>query len=239
VALDGVTLAVEHGEAVALLGANGAGKTTLLRAVGGLLGFHRGAITAGSIRFDGRPVKAGDPARLVAAGLGQTLEGRRTFAELSVAENMRLGAFPKRARSRSATTLREVLDLFPRLEERLPQAAGTLSGGEQQMLAIARALMSRPRLLILDEPSLGLAPLVVGEIARALRTIAERGTAILLVDQNTALALQVTARAYLLETGRVEAGGPTAKLLLDGKVRAAYLGTSAGRATLITEPSAS
>ncbi len=236
-ALHGVTLDVEDGEAVALLGANGAGKTTLLRAIGGLLGFHRGAITAGTIQFDGRPLK-GDPARRVTAGLGQTLEGRRMFAELSVADNLALGAFPRRARAQAATTRAEVLRLFPRLEQRLAQPAGTLSGGEQQMLAIGRALMSRPRLLVLDEPSLGLAPLVVGEIADALRTIAGQGTAILLVDQNTALALRVTQRAYLLEAGRVEAGGPTPKLLLDGTVRAAYLGTSAGQAAVAAEAQA-
>jgi branched-chain amino acid transport system ATP-binding protein len=236
-ALHGVTLAVERAEAVALLGANGAGKTTLLRAIGGLLGFHRGTITEGAIHFDGQPLK-GDPARRVATGLGQTLEGRRMFAELSVAENLALGAFPRRARAEAPATRDAVLRLFPRLEQRLAQPAGTLSGGEQQMLAIGRALMSRPQLLILDEPSLGLAPLVVAEIADALRAVADDGTAILLVDQNTALALRVTQRAYLLEAGRVEAGGATSTLLLDGTVRAAYLGTAAGQAAVAAEAQA-
>lgn len=225
-ALDGVTMEVPTGEAVALLGANGAGKTTVLRGVGGLLGFHGGAITAGTVRFDGQDIRSADPAKLVAGGLAQTLEGRRIFSDLTVDENLRVGAFNPRARRDAPRTRDQLLDLFPRLGERLQQTAGTLSGGEQQMLAIARALMARPRLLMLDEPSLGLAPLVVAEIASALRRVVEEGTAILLVDQSTTLAMRVTSTAYLLETGRTRASGPTSALLADGDVRRSYLGTS-------------
>ena len=235
-ALEDVTLSTDGAEAIAILGANGAGKTSLLRAIGGLLPFHRGAVTAGRVCFDGREVRGKDPASLVAAGMAQTLEGRRMFGQLSVAANLRLGAFPAHARPRHDQTRSELLELFPRLGERLEQPAGTLSGGEQQMVAIARALMSCPRLLMLDEPSLGLAPRVVAEIGIALRAISERGTAIVLVDQNTALALQVTKRAYLLETGRVAASGPTASLLMDDGVRASYLGTTAGSLPMEARP---
>lgn len=234
-AVEDVTLEVPEAGAVALLGANGAGKTTMLRALGGLLGFHRGQIAAGDILFDGRSIKGREPAKLVADGLAQTLEGRRIFSDLTVGENLRLGAFPARARARLHATRDELLELFPRLRERLGQAAGTLSGGEQQMLAIARALMARPRLLMLDEPSLGLAPMVIAEIASALRRITEQGTAVLLVDQSTTLALRVTEYAYLLETGHVAARGATTSLLADGDVRASYLGTADGQDVLADE----
>lgn len=228
-AVDDVTLEVPEGGSVALLGANGAGKTTVLRAVGALLGFHRGQVTAGEIRFDDKPIKRSEPSTLVAAGLAQTLEGRRIFSELTVAENLRLGAFPGRARKHQQSTRDELLELFPRLRDRLGQLGGTLSGGEQQMLAIARALMARPRLLMLDEPSLGLAPMVIAEIANVLRRVTERGTAVLLVDQSTTLAVRVTEQAYLLETGRLQTSGPTASLLAEGEVRASYLGTAKGQ----------
>lgn len=223
-AVEDVSLQVPVGGAVALLGANGAGKTTVLRAIGGLLGFHRAKIKSGEIVFDGRSIRSEEPSRLVAAGLAQALEGRRIFADLSVAENLRLGAFSARDRSRELRKRDELLELFPRLRERLSQPGGTLSGGEQQMLAIARALMARPRLLVLDEPSLGLAPKVVAEISTALRSVREQGTAILLVDQSTTLALRATENAYLLETGRIRASGPTDSLLADDSVRASYLG---------------
>jgi ABC-type branched-subunit amino acid transport system ATPase component len=224
-ALDGVGFSVPPGGAVALVGANGAGKTTALRAVTGLLRFHGGQVTSGTIRFAGRSIAGADTAALVADGLGQVLEGRRVFADLTVAENLRIGAFHNRRR---AAALREQLtELFPLLGERADQPAGQLSGGQQQMLAIARALMAEPRLLILDEPSLGLAPQIVAQIGDALRTINERGCALLLVEQSTALALRVSDEAYLLETGHVRAHAPTAELLADGRVRASYLGTEA------------
>jgi branched-chain amino acid transport system ATP-binding protein len=225
-ALEDVSLDVDAGEAVALLGANGAGKTTLLRAVGGLLAYHGGAVVSGDIRFDGRSTRRSDASRLVAAGVGQTLEGRRVFADMTVGQNLRLGAFAARHHERSARD--EVFALFPILRERVDQRAGLLSGGQQQMLAIGRALMARPRLLLLDEPSLGLAPIVVGEIGEALRRIAAAGTGVLVADQSTALALHVTERAQLLESGRTRVSGPTAELLLDDAVRGSYLGTDAG-----------
>jgi branched-chain amino acid transport system ATP-binding protein len=223
-ALDDVSLDVQAGATVALLGANGAGKTTLLRAIGGLLAYHGGAVVRGDIRFDGRSTLRSDAARLVARGLAQTLEGRRVFADLTVGQNLRLGAFTARERG----IRRDVLELFPILGERLDQPAGLLSGGQQQMLAIARALMARPRLLLLDEPSLGLAPIVVGEIAEALQRIAADGTAILLADQSTTLALRATDHAHLLESGCARMSGPTDDLLLDDAVRASYLGTAGG-----------
>jgi branched-chain amino acid transport system ATP-binding protein len=227
-AVDGVSFSVPEGGAVALLGANGAGKTTALRAVTGLLRFHGGQVTSGSIRFAGRSIVRTDAASLVAAGIAQVLEGRRIFADLTVAENLRVGAFAGRARRREREVREELGQLFPVLAERSDQPAGLLSGGQQQMLAIARALMSQPRLLLLDEPSLGLAPRVVAEIGQALRTINERGCAVLLVEQSTALALRATEYAYLLETGRIRAHAPTAELLADERVRASYLGAPAG-----------
>ena len=234
-ALEGVSLELAAGEAVALLGANGAGKTTLLRAVGGLLAYHGGAVVSGDIRFDGRSIRRADTSRLVARGIAQTLEGRRVFAELTVGQNLRLGAFAARERDRERGVRDEIFDLFPILRDRVDQRAGLLSGGQQQMLAIGRALMAQPRLLLLDEPSLGLAPIVVAEIGEALHRIASGGTAILLADQNTSLALRVTQRAQVLESGRSLIGGPTAELLLDDAVRASYLGTASGHALVAEE----
>jgi branched-chain amino acid transport system ATP-binding protein len=224
-AIEEVTLELANGKAVVLLGANGAGKTTVLRAFGGLLGFHSGEVTAGRLCFAGKPIRGGDPAALVSAGMAQTLEGRRIFQELTVLENLRLGAFPRRARAAIRASLEHVLELFPRLDDRLEQKAGTLSGGEQQMLAIGRALMARPRVLMLDEPSLGLAPIIVAEITAALRQLVEGGLSLLLADQNTSLASRVADYAYLLETGHVAASGEAAALLRDSTVRASYLGT--------------
>jgi ABC-type branched-subunit amino acid transport system ATPase component len=226
-ALDDVSLSVPEGGSVALLGANGAGKTTALRAVTGLLRFHGGQVIDGSIRFGGQSILRSDAASLVAAGIGQVLEGRRVFADLTVAENLRAGGFAARARRPEREVRETVAELFPVLAERADQPAGLLSGGEQQMLAIARALMSQPRLLLLDEPSLGLAPRVVAQIGEALREINQLGCALLLVEQSTALVLRVTEHAYLLETGRVRAHAAAEDLLSDGRVRASYLGTEA------------
>jgi ABC-type branched-subunit amino acid transport system ATPase component len=234
-ALEDATLTVPEGGSVALLGANGAGKTTLLRAVGGLLRHHRGEVRAGEIRFEGRAIAGRDAASLVASGIAQCLEGRRVFPELTVEENLRVGAFVARARAGERARRQEMLELFPRLGERLTQPAGLLSGGEQQMLAIARALMAGPQLLLLDEPSLGLAPLLVEEIAATLRRINEAGTAMLIVDQSTTLALHVTTHAYLLENGHTKAEGPTRELLRDDQVRASYLGTTAGHERVLAE----
>jgi branched-chain amino acid transport system ATP-binding protein len=233
-ALDGVSFSVGAGEAVALVGANGAGKTTVLRAVTGLLRFHGGQITAGTIRFAGRTIGRTDAASLVAAGIGQVLEGRRVFADLTVAENLRVGAFQGRTRRRERQIRKQLGELFPVLAERAEQPAGQLSGGQQQLLAIARALMVEPQLLLLDEPSLGLAPQVVAQIGEALSAVNERGCALLLVEQSTALALRVTSDAYLLETGRIAAHAPTPELLSDERVQESYLGTAA----VVTESAA-
>jgi ABC-type branched-subunit amino acid transport system ATPase component len=234
-AVEGVTLEIPTGGSVALLGANGAGKTTMLRAIGGLLGYHGGRVVAGNIHFEGRSIVGRDASQLVARGIGQALEGRRVFAELTVAENLRLGAFAAADSSRTASVRDEMLELFPILRERLDQRAGLLSGGQQQMLAIARAIMAQPRLLLLDEPSLGLAPIVVAEIAAALQRINQRGTSILLADQNTTLALHATGHAYLLESGCLRADGPTQELLLDDTLRESYLGTSSGHDQVVKE----
>ena len=222
--LDGVSLRVPRGGAVSLLGPNGAGKTTLLRAVSGLLGFHGGRVAGGSVMYDGRTVTGRDAAQLVRDGIVQVLEGRHVFAELTVAENLRAGAFSRRNRHRINESMDQVLGLFPQLRQRLRQPAGLLSGGEQQMLAISRALMGKPRLLLLDEPSLGLAPLAVRGIGEALRRINAAGVGILLVEQSSALAEAVTNQGYLLETGCIRASGRTHELLADKQVRAVYLG---------------
>ncbi|MBV8300737.1 MAG: ABC transporter ATP-binding protein [Candidatus Dormibacteraeota bacterium] len=223
-ALHEVTLEVPAAGAVSLLGPNGAGKTSLLRAVSGLLTFHGGRIGAGRISVDGRDVTGADPVKLARSGIVQVLEGRRVFADLSVDDNLRSGAFWQRGGGRHGETRDFVLDLFPDLARCLTQPAGLLSGGQQQMLAIARALMSRPRLLLLDEPSLGLAPLLIRSIGGALRRINETGVGLLLVEQSSALAEAVTSRGYLLETGHVRASGETRELLADPQVRAVYLG---------------
>lgn len=219
-----VSLDVPEGQAVALLGANGAGKTTTLRAIGGLLRYSRGRRTRGTIQLAGRSITSLAPEALVRAGIGQALEGRRIFADISVSENLAIGAFAVPRRQRLPQQIHDVLSLFPRLGERMAQQAGTLSGGEQQMLAIGRALMAQPRLLLLDEPSLGLAPRVIEEIASAIKKIVATGTSVLLVDQNTELAMAATHTAYLVENGRTTRSGPTSQLLHDPLVRAAYLG---------------
>ena len=219
-ALHDVSLNVPKGGIVTLIGANGAGKSTTLRTISGLV-----TPSAGSIRFEGQEM-AGHPAhRIVAAGLAHVPEGRLVFPELTVKENLRMGAYLRRDRTEIAETLEWVEDFFPRLKERLTQVAGTLSGGEQQMLAIGRALMGRPRCLMLDEPSLGIAPILVETIfARLLDLNREQGMTILLVEQNAALALQISQYAYVLETGSIHLQGPSAELRTHPEVQAAYLG---------------
>ena len=218
-ALHGVSLIVGEGELVAVLGANGAGKTTTLRAISGVVRRN------GRIGFVGRSIAGQGPEAVARAGIAHVPEGRGTLTELSVRENLRLGAYVRRDRRAVAEDERRVLGYFPQLAGRAGQRAGTLSGGEQQMLALARALMLRPRLLLLDEPSLGLAPLVVASIFRIVRELNEEdGLAVLVVEQNAALALEASSRAYVLEGGRVALQGPSADLRRDESVRKSYLG---------------
>jgi branched-chain amino acid transport system ATP-binding protein len=219
VALAGVSLRVEPGEIVALVGSNGAGKTTLLRAVARLV-----APRAGYIRWNGEALTGLRPHQVVERGIAMVPEGRRLFGRMTVEENLGLGAFTRRARGDRAATLDEVYATFPRLRERRRQLAGSLSGGEQQMVAIARALMTRPRLLMLDEPSLGLAPRVVETIFAVFGAINRAGVAVFLVEQNVRAALALARRAYVLEHGRIVAEGPAASLLDDAQLRRAYLG---------------
>jgi len=217
--LRGVSFAVEEGGITTILGANGAGKTTTLRAVSGMVR------TSGSVRFDGRPIEGRPTEAIVRLGIAHAPEGRGTFVQLTVEENLRLGGYARRDRARLAEDFARVYRYFPVLGQRRQQVAGTLSGGEQQMLAVARALMLRPRLLLLDEPSLGLAPLVVREIFRIVRTInKEEGVSVLLVEQNAALALDLADHAYLMETGRVVMAGPSSMLQKDESIRRSYLG---------------
>jgi len=217
--LHGLRFAVEAGGITTILGANGAGKTTTLRAVCGMVK------TAGTVRFDGQRIDGRATEDIVRLGIAHTPEGRGTFVSLTVEENLRLGAYARRDRAHVAQDFARVYQYFPVLAQRQRQQAGTLSGGEQQMLAVARALMSRPRLLLLDEPSLGLAPLVVREIFRIVRTInRDEGVSVLLVEQNAAMALELADHAYLLETGRVVMSGPAADLKKDDAIRRSYLG---------------
>jgi branched-chain amino acid transport system ATP-binding protein len=223
--LRGVSLDVPEGRIVALLGANGAGKTTLLRAISGLLDIHDGEITKGRVTLDGHPVHELPPARIVRSGIKQVLEGRRIFSEFTVEENLRIGAYarPDGARER----LEEMYGLFPILKERRSSVAGYLSGGEQQMLAMGRALMSEPRYLLLDEPSLGLAPLLVQQIRDLIVQINQRGTTVLLVEQNAHMALSIAHHGYVMENGKVVMDKPAAELLDDEDVREFYLGIGA------------
>jgi len=225
--LRGVSLQVPVGSVVALLGANGAGKTTTLRAITGLLPIHRGRITKGGIEVDGRPVDDSDPADIVSLGVSQVMEGRRIFAELTVDENLRAGGFTRRDKSEVKASYDRVMGLFPKLADRRRSIAGYLSGGEQQMLAMARALMQSPRLLLLDEPSLGLAPLIVREIFRIISELRASGVAILLVEQNARAALQVADYGYVLETGELALEGASEDLAANPRVAATYLGRSA------------
>jgi branched-chain amino acid transport system ATP-binding protein len=227
--LKGVSLQVPEGSIVTLLGANGAGKTTALRACTSLLDVHRGEITRGQITLDGKPIHHLDAPAIVRAGIAQVMEGRRILAELTVAENLKLGAFTRP--SDTADGLRRMYELFPILDERKDRTAGYLSGGEQQMLAVARALMSRPRYLLLDEPSLGLAPKVVHQIRDLIVRINGEGTTVLLVEQNAAMALSIAAHGYVLETGKIVMDMPARQLREDADVREFYLGLGSGSGT--------
>jgi len=219
-AIKGISLDVKAGEVVALLGANGAGKSTMLRTISGLIRPRAGTISFAGERIDRLP-----PARIVRLGLAHSPEGRRVFGSLSVAENLRLGAAARPDRSSYETDREWVYSLFPRLRERMGQAAGTLSGGEQQMLALGRALMAKPKLLLLDEPSLGLAPLVIVSIFKTLAELKQAGVTMLLVEQNIATALGLADRAYVLRTGEIALSGPAAELRANyEEVAAAYLG---------------
>jgi branched-chain amino acid transport system ATP-binding protein len=218
-ALQGLSLWVGKGEVVALIGSNGAGKTTLLRTISGLL-----KPTAGSIRLGERDLRGVRPDRIVAAGISHSPEGRQVFAHMSVRENLLLGAYQRNDKAEIKSDADKCYALFPVLAERRDQRAGTLSGGEQQMLAMGRALMARPKLLLLDEPSLGLAPLIVRKIFQIIREINAAGTTIFLVEQNAHMALANAHRGYVLQTGRVVKTAPAAELLADPEVKAAYLG---------------
>ena len=222
ICLHGVSLEVRRGEIVTLIGANGAGKSTTLKTISGLL-----APRAGTIEFDGQAVAGRSPDAIVALGLVQVPEGRRVFPELTVEENLRVGAYLVDQRTKVRGTLSDVYDRFPRLAERRKQFAGTLSGGEQQMLAFGRAMMAQPKLLMLDEPSLGLAPLMVDEVMRSIRVFRESGVTVFLVEQNANLALRLADRAYVMETGKITMTGSGAQLLADERVRASYLGAKA------------
>jgi branched-chain amino acid transport system ATP-binding protein len=223
-ALRGISLDVPDGAVVAVLGSNGAGKTTVLRAISGVLGEHGGAIEAGTIEFGGRSLVGRSPAAIVTAGVVQAPEGRRIFERLTVAENLRIGGYSIRQATARTRARLQVYDLFPILYDRRGERAGLLSGGQQQMLAIGRALMANPKVLLLDEPSLGLAPRVVTQVGQVVRDINQRGTAVVLVEQNAAMALSVASLAYVLTTGEVSLSGPAARLAADDTVRELYLG---------------
>jgi branched-chain amino acid transport system ATP-binding protein len=218
-ALKGISLTVNEGEIVTLLGANGAGKSTTLRSINGL-----NRPRQGSIRFEGQDITSVPPHQIVKRGIAQSPEGRRLFPRMSVTENLEMGAFQRSDRSEIRADMDHVFDLFPRLQERRNQRAGTMSGGEQQMCAIGRALMARPKLLLLDEPSLGLAPIFVERIFDIVRQINEEGTSILLVEQNALMALDHANRGYVLETGRIVLADSAAALKTNEQVRKTYLG---------------
>lgn len=219
-AVKGINFHVQQGEILALVGANGAGKTTTLRAISGMLPFE------GSVVLEGRDLRGLTPDRVLRLGLSHVPEGRGIFGGLTVMENLQLGAWIRRDKAGRAHDLEMVMDMFPRLRERVAQLAGTLSGGEQQMLALARARMSNARILILDEPSMGLAPKLVQEVFAVLRQLNERGVTILLVEQNANMALRLAHRACLLETGNLVLEGPASELLVNPRVREAYLGAA-------------
>jgi branched-chain amino acid transport system ATP-binding protein len=225
--LRGISLEVGDSQIVALLGANGAGKTTTLRAITGLLDVHEGDVTKGEINFAGQDVTHLDPSKRVAMGISQVMEGRRVFAELDVEENLRAGAYVNRNSRKVKEAHDRVMTLFPRLKERRTATAGYLSGGEQQMLAIGRALMQDPKLLILDEPSLGLAPLLVQEVRDIIVEINQQGTAVLLIEQNANMALSIASHGYVMETGKMVMDGDAKKLLRDEDVKEFYLGLGA------------
>jgi branched-chain amino acid transport system ATP-binding protein len=234
-ALRGLSLEVGHGSIVAVLGANGAGKTSLLRACSGLLGVHGGAVRSGRVELEGSRIERAHPASIVRRGLAQVMEGRRIFGALTVDENLRAGAFTRRDRAGVRATYAHVLELFPVLADRRRDQAGYLSGGEQQMLAIARTLMAAPRLLVLDEPSLGLAPMIVNQVREIIAAINRAGTTVLLVEQNAAMALSIANHGYVIETGRVVQQGPADELLADPDIGRHYIGVGPSeRASLAT-----
>jgi branched-chain amino acid transport system ATP-binding protein len=218
-ALQGISLTVEEGEVVTLIGSNGAGKTTTLRSIHGILPPREGRIIFAGEEIQGTPAH-----ELIGRGISQSPEGRKIFSRMTVLENLEMGAYHRNDRSEIRQDMDRVFELFPRLKERTKQEAGTMSGGEQQMLAIGRALMSRPKLLLLDEPSMGLAPVLVERIFQTIREINEQGTTILLVEQNANVALEIATRGYVLETGKIVNSAPAEKLREDPKVREAYLG---------------
>ncbi len=218
-ALKGISLTVNEGEIVTLIGANGAGKSTTLRTISGLQPARSGAVL-----YAGEPLNEVPANEIVRRGIVQVPEGRRIFATLTVRENLEMGAYTRSDKEEIAESMQRVFRLFPRLKERLRQTGGTLSGGEQQMLAVGRALMARPRLLLMDEPSMGLAPILVGEIFDIIREINQEGVTILLVEQNAHLALSVAHRGYVLETGQIDLGGAAEELASNPRVREAYLG---------------
>ncbi|MFC7548536.1 ABC transporter ATP-binding protein [Plantactinospora sp. GCM10030261] len=220
-ALHGISLSVAEGEVVALIGGNGAGKTTTMRAISGIR-----PVSAGRIRFDGQDITKLRADLRVVRGVSQSPEGRGIFPGMTVLENLEMGAYTRRDKAGIAADLRRVFELFPRLEERRRQSGGTLSGGEQQMLAVGRALMSRPKLMLLDEPSMGLAPMLIQQIFQIITEINEQGTTILLVEQNAQQALSRAHRAYVLETGRIVKAGTGEELLHDAAVQEAYLGVA-------------
>jgi branched-chain amino acid transport system ATP-binding protein len=222
--LRGISIEVPDGKIVALLGGNGAGKTTTLRAITGLLDVHDGDITKGEIRFDGDEITHEDPAVRVKRGISQVMEGRRVFAEMTVEDNLRAGAYINKDAAVVDEAHDRVMTLFPILKDRRNSTAGYLSGGEQQMLAIARALMQSPKLLILDEPSLGLAPMLVQEVREIIRSINEQGVSVLLIEQNANMALSIAHHGYIMETGKMVMDGSPQKLLKDEDVQEFYLG---------------
>jgi branched-chain amino acid transport system ATP-binding protein len=218
-AIKGVSLEVDDGEIVSLIGANGAGKTTVLHTISGLI-----KATSGQITLDKTNLRATDPSKIVTLGMAQVPEGRHVFSRMTVLENLRMGAYTLKDEKQVIKNIDTVFTSFPRLKERAKQLAGTLSGGEQQMLATGRALMANPRILLMDEPSMGLSPILVKEIFRIIRTLHERGITILLVEQNAKIALSVSSRAYVLETGSIVMSGKASDLMEDDRVRKAYLG---------------
>jgi branched-chain amino acid transport system ATP-binding protein len=229
-ALRGVSIDVERGAIVAVLGSNGAGKTTLLRAITGLLDFHRAEVTKGHVELEGRRIERLEAPDIVRAGVTQVMEGRRIFPSLTVDENLRTGAYTRRSKAEVKDNFDRVMDLFPALVPRRSSTAGYLSGGEQQMVAMGRALMASPTILLLDEPSLGLAPLIVAQIAEIIREVNDQGTSVVLVEQNATMALGLASHGYILENGRVVKEGPSEELLADADIQEFYLGVGeAGR----------
>jgi branched-chain amino acid transport system ATP-binding protein len=229
-AVRGVSMEIPDGKVVAVLGSNGAGKTTLLRTISGTLKLHRGRVESGAVRFDGNDLRGRDPAETVRLGLVQVPEGRRIFGRLTVEENLRAGGMGSKDRAAKAKAQERVYELFPVLKERSAQRGVLLSGGEQQMLAIGRALMASPRLLLLDEPSLGLAPRIIGQIGEVIAEINRQGTSVLLVEQNATMALGVADLAYVLDVGEVSLSGDARELSRTDEVQRLYLGHDAEEA---------